>query len=64
MNSLLYGLALLGMLVILHWYITNDGNGQNDGSTGLLAMNAGGKPRAATPEPESPTGKRSFRRKK
>ena len=60
MNSLLYGLALIAMVLIMRWYIDNDGAGQNDGSAGLLAMLTGKpKPPAST---GSPT-KRSFRRK-
>ena len=47
MNSFHYGLALIAMLVIMHWYITNDGKGQNDGSIGLMAMTLA-KVRAAT----------------
>lgn len=60
MNSLLYGLALAAMLLIMRWYIENDGNGQNDGSIGLLAMKTG-NPKAAPPA--SSSAKRSFRRK-
>ncbi len=60
LNSLHYGLALIAMLLIMHWYISNDGAGQDDGSTGLLEMKTG-KPKV-TP-PAAPTKKRSFRRK-
>ena len=61
MNSFLYGLALLAMLVIMHWYVANDGTGQDDGSEGLLAMKSE-KPKPAAP-PAPPSSKRSFRRK-
>ena len=59
MNSIYYGLAIVAMLLIVRWYIANDGNGQNDGSVGFLAMSTG-KPQEA---PAAPRGaKRSFRR--
>jgi hypothetical protein len=61
LNSLLYGLAIIAVLLILRWYIENDGAGQNDGSIGLLAMKTG-KEKAAPPAP--PMAKRSFRRKR
>lgn len=61
LNSLLYGLAMIAMLLILRFYMDNDGAGQNDGSIGLLAMKTG-KEKAAPPAPS--TGKRSFRRKR
>jgi hypothetical protein len=57
MNSLYYGLALIAILIIIGWYIANDGNGQNDGSRGLLALR---KP-TVRPTPVAST-KRSFRR--
>ena len=63
MNSLLFGLALVGILIILRWYVENDGQGQNDGRVGLLAMtsaNADAPP--AAPAPANPH-RRSFRRK-
>ncbi|HEX4272147.1 MAG TPA: hypothetical protein VHZ32_12200, partial [Rhizomicrobium sp.] len=61
LNSLLYGLALLGVVFILRFYIDNDGNGQNDGYTGLLAMLA---PKGKNSAPVSQqSSKRSFRRK-
>jgi hypothetical protein len=60
MNSIHFGLALIAILIILHWYIQNDGSGQNDGSVGLLAMKTG-KPKAAAPA--APGKKRLFRRK-
>ena len=61
LNSLLYGLALVAVLLILRFYIENDGAGQNDGSIGLLAMKTG-KEKAPPPAPAA--GKRSFRRKR
>jgi len=61
LNSLLYGLALIAIVLIMRWYIENDGNGQNDGSIGLLAMKTG-KEKAPPPAPSS--AKRSFRRKR
>jgi len=60
MNSLHFGLALIAILMILYWYIQNDGDGQDDGTTGFLAMKTG-KPKAAAPE--RPCRNRSFRRK-
>jgi hypothetical protein len=61
LNSLLYGLALIGVILILRFYIDNDGAGQNDGSVGLLAMlTAKGKNSSAASQPSS---RRSFRRK-
>jgi hypothetical protein len=60
LNSLHYGLALIAILLILRWYIISDGDGQNDGWRGLLAM----KRNQAKPPPPAPQpGKRSFRRK-
>lgn len=60
LNSIHFGLSLIAILVILYWYIQNDGAGQNDGSAGLLAMKTGRpKPAAAA----APTHKRTFRRK-
>jgi len=60
MNSFFYGLGLIAILVIIHWYVANDGMSQNDGSVGFLAMKPV-KPR------DIPTGsssaKKSFRRK-
>ena len=56
MDSIYYGLALLAILLIIRWYITNDGKGQDDGSLGFLALKSS----------ELPAGKlqsrRSFRR--
>lgn len=59
MNSLLYGLALLGVVIVLQWYVQNDGDGQDDGSVGLLAM----KSQAPKEVAVAPSRKRSFRRK-
>ncbi len=61
LNSLLFGLALAAMLLIIRWYIDNDGDGQNDGSIGFLAMKTG-KEKAPPSAPSS--AKRSFRRKR
>jgi hypothetical protein len=60
MNSFLFGLALIGVIILLRWYILNDGDGQNDGFSGLLAMTSE-KPKAPPPAPSST--KRLFRRK-
>jgi hypothetical protein len=59
MNSIYFGLALIAILVIVHWYVINDGTGQNDGSIGFLAMKPS-KPPVATAL-RSPLKKR-FRR--
>ena len=58
MNSLYYGLALIAILIIIRWYIANDGKGQNDGTIGLLAIKS---PNASKTSP--PSTKHSFRRK-
>ena len=59
MNSFYFGLALFAVVLIIHWYIINDGKGQDDGSIGFLAM----KSLKPLPPPEpKPTTKRSFRR--
>jgi hypothetical protein len=60
MNSIHFGLALLAILLIMHWYVQNDGNGQDDGSIGPLAMKNG---KAKPAAPAAPSKKRSFRRK-
>ena len=60
MNSFYYGLGLLGILVIIHWYIINDGKGQNDGSLGFLAFKSPQPP--AEPDKINPAPRRSFRR--
>jgi hypothetical protein len=60
MNSIYYGLALLAILLIVHWYVINDGKGQDDGSLGFLAVKKS-LPPAKPDRPQTP-GKRSFRR--
>lgn len=61
MNSFYYGLSLIAILLIMHWYVTNDGKGQDDGSLGFLATKAPNPP--AQPAETKSTTKRSFRRK-
>jgi hypothetical protein len=58
MNSLYYGLALIAILLIIHWYVINDGKGQDDGTLGFLAT----KRPAPPAEQPKPGAKRSFRR--
>jgi hypothetical protein len=60
MNSLYFGLALLAVLAILHWYVLNDGKGQDDGTKGILAMRLRGPEPKPTMKPKP--GKQSFRR--
>lgn len=58
-NSIYFGLALVALLMILRWYVTNDGNGQNDGSIGFLAMKSPKAPPRTIP---ASTLKKRFRR--
>jgi hypothetical protein len=60
MNSFLFGLALIGVVIILQWYLQNDSQDQNDGSIGLLALKSD-KPKESAATPLSK--KRTFRRK-
>lgn len=47
MNGLLYGIFVVGILFVIRWYIQNERAGtDSDGSIGLLAMRAPGKPTA------------------
>jgi hypothetical protein len=59
MNSLYFGLCLLAIIVIIHWCVLNDGQGQNDGSKGVLAMRPTRLPPKSKPLKRD---KRSFRR--
>jgi hypothetical protein len=61
LNSIYYGLALVAILLIMRWYILNDGKGQNDGSMGFLAMTKSKPPQPPSAKPSTPA-KRSFRR--
>lgn len=59
LNSIYFGLSLVAILLIVHWYILNDGKGQNDGTKGFLAI----RRTRPKPAPKPPVGgKRSFRR--
>ncbi|HTO40735.1 MAG TPA: hypothetical protein VL026_07140 [Rhizomicrobium sp.] len=42
MNSLWYGLAMIAIIVVVHWMITNDGRA-DDETTGVLAMKSATK---------------------
>lgn len=51
MSGAYYAIFVVGILVVIHWYITNERLGQNSGgSKGLLAMRA-------APESEADTGR-------
>jgi len=38
MQSLLFGLTLIGILIVIWWYIKNDKAGDTGRTTGILAM--------------------------
>jgi hypothetical protein len=55
MNSLYFGLALVALLMIVRWYVINDGTAQKDGSIGFLAMKPGRLPVQATAQQSAKT---------